>query len=96
MSAFFSKLFTLFQFKIAKNAEFALRCEISIAEVRLRFHLVRKCRSAIAEFRCASTESKSLLRKLHCASENKLNCAFCAELLLVEKLIEVCCDALLI
>ena len=49
--------------KIA-NAVFALCCEISIAEVRLRFNLVRKCRSAIAELRCASTESKSSLRKL--------------------------------
>ena len=59
--------------KIAKNAVFALCCEISIAEVRLRFNLVRKCRSAIAELRYASTESKSSLRKLRCASEIKKN-----------------------
>ena len=57
--------------KIAKNAVFALCCELSIAEVRLRFNLVRKFSSAIAELRCASTESKSLLRKLRCASEIK-------------------------
>ena len=68
--------------KIAKNAVFALYCEISIAEVRLRFNLVQKCRSAIAELHCASTKSKSSLRKLRCASEIKkiqlriLRCAF--------------------
>ena len=73
MSTFFSKLFTLFLSKIAKNAVFALCCEILIAEVRLRFKLVRKCRSVIAEMRCASTESKSSLRKLRCPSEIKKN-----------------------
>ena len=68
--------------KIAKNAVFAVCCEISIAEVRLHFNLVRKRRSAIAGLRCASTESKSSLRKLRCASEIKkiqlgiLRCAF--------------------
>ena len=82
MSGLFGKLVTLFQFKIAKNAVFALCCEISIAKVGLRFNLVRKCRSAIAELRCASTESKSSLQKLRCASESKkiklriLRCAF--------------------
>ena len=82
MSAVFSKLFTLFLSKIAKIAVFAVCCEISTAEVRLRFSLVRKCRSAIAELRCASTESKSLLRKFRCVSEITkiklpiLRCAF--------------------
>ena len=82
MSGLFSKLFTLFSSKIAKNAVFALCCEISIAEVGLRFYLVQKCRSAIAELRCASNELKSSLRKLRCASESKkiklriLRCAF--------------------
>ena len=71
MLAFFCKLFTLFLSKIAKNAVFALLCEISIAEVRLRFNLVRKCRSAIAQLRGASTKSKSSLRKLRCACEIK-------------------------
>ena len=71
MSTFFSKLFALFLPKIAKNAVFALCCENSVAEVKLRFNLVRKCRSAIAELRCASTESKSSLRKLRRASEIK-------------------------
>ena len=71
ISGLFSKLFTLFQSKIAKNAVFALCGKISIAEVKLRFNLVRKYRSAIAELRCASTESKSSLRKLRCASESK-------------------------
>ena len=71
MLAFFSKLFTLFLFIIAKSLVFALRCKISIAEVRLRFNLVRKCHSLIAELRCASTELKSLLRKLRCAFEIK-------------------------
>ena len=51
MTAFFSKLFTLFMSKIAKNIVFALCFEISIAEVRLRFNLVRKRYSAIAELR---------------------------------------------
>ena len=83
--------------QIAKNAVFVLCCEISIAEVRLRFNLVQKWRSAIAELRCASTESKSSLRKLRCTSETKkLNCAFCAALLLVEKIFALCCVALLI
>ena len=71
MSAFISKLFTLFLFKIAKTAVFALCCEISAAEVRLRFNFVRKCRSAIAELRYASTESKSSLQRLRCALEIK-------------------------
>ena len=39
MSAFFSKLFTLFLPKIGRTAVFALCCEISIAEVKLRFNL---------------------------------------------------------
>ena len=96
MLAFFSKLFALFLSKIAKNAIFALRCDILIAKVRLRFNLEQKCLSAIAEFRCASTESKSPMRKLRCASENqKLDCAFCAALLLVEKIVALCCAALL-
>ena len=41
-----------------------------IAELWLCFDLVRKSRSAIAEMRYASIESKRLLRKLRCASEN--------------------------
>ena len=68
---FFCKLFTLFFSKITKNTVFPLHYEISIAEVMLRFNLAQKCRSAIAELRCASTKSKSLLRKLRCASELK-------------------------
>ena len=49
---------------------------------RLCFNLVRNYRYAIAELRYASTESKSLLRKLRCASEIQkiklciLRCAF--------------------
>ena len=66
MSAFFSKLFTIFQSKIEKNAVFALCFEISIADVTLRLNFVRKCHFAIAELRCATTESKSSLRKLRC------------------------------
>ena len=62
-----------FSLKIAKNAVFALCCEISIAEVRLRFNLVRKYRFPIAELRCASSESKSSLQKWRCASECKKN-----------------------
>ena len=56
-----------------KNAVFALRYEISIAKVMLRLNLVRKCRSTIAEFPCASTESKNPMRKLRCASEIQKN-----------------------
>ena len=69
MSAFFSKLFTLFQSKIAKNAIVALCCEISIVEVRLRLNLVRECCSAIAELRYILTKSKTSLQKLCCTSE---------------------------
>ena len=77
MSAFFSKFFTFF-LKSQKNAVFALCCEISIAEVGLRFSLVPKCRSAIVELRCASTESKSSLRKLRYASQiKKIESRFC-------------------
>ena len=43
------QLFALFLSQIAKNAVFALFCEISIVEVRLRVNLVQKCRSAISE-----------------------------------------------
>ena len=57
--------------------------KFQFAEVnRLRFTLVQKCRSAIAELHCASTESKSSLWKLRSASEIKiiqlsiLRCAF--------------------
>ena len=71
MPAFFNKLFTLFLPKIAKNALIALCCEILIAKVKLLFNLVQKRLSAIAEMRCASTESKTSLRKLRCASEIK-------------------------
>ena len=82
MSAFFSNLFAVFLSKLQKIAAFALRCEISIVEVRFHFDLVQKCRFANAESRCASTESKSSLQKLRCASEIKkiklliLSCAF--------------------
>ena len=71
-----------FSLKSQKNVEFAMWCEISIEEVRLRFNLVQKYCSAITELRCASTESKSSLQKLRCTSENKkfklrnLCCAF--------------------
>ena len=79
MSAFLSKLFTIFQSKIAKTAMLALCCKISIAEVRLRFNLVRK---SVPRLRCDSTESKSSLQKSRCASEIEkiklhiLRCAF--------------------
>ena len=69
MSTFFSMLFALFLSQIATNVIFALCCEISIAEVRLRFCLVRKCRSAIGQLRCALAESKNSLQKFRCASE---------------------------
>ena len=46
-----------------------------IAEVRLRFDLVRKSRSAIAELLCVSTELKA-----RCGS-----CASCTSLLIVQK-----------
>ena len=52
-----------------------------IAEIWLRFDLEQKSRSAFAEMRCASTESKSLQRKLRDASENikfKVCLLFCA------------------
>ena len=55
-----------------KKVVFGLCLVTLFAEVKLRFDLVPKCRSAIAEFLCASTKSKSLLRKLCCALEIKL------------------------
>ena len=57
--------------KITKNAVFTLCCEISVVEVRLRFDLLRKYRSKFAKLRCYTTESKSSLPKLRCASEIK-------------------------
>ena len=58
MSAFFNKLFTLFlsDADFTKNEVFALCCEISIAEVKLRFNLIRKSHFAIVELHWASTE----------------------------------------
>ena len=38
---------------------------------RLRFHLVQKSESAIAEFVYALTELKDSLRKLRCTSETR-------------------------
>ena len=90
MSAFFSKLFTQFLSKIAKNA--ILRCKISIAEVGLRLDLVQKSHSSIPELRCASTESKSSLWKLRCASAIKKM----KLLLVVEKIVALCRVAFLI
>ena len=69
----FANHLLFFCLKSQKNAVFSLHCEISIAEIRLRLNLVRKCRSAITELRCASIKSKSSLRKLRCASEIKKN-----------------------
>ena len=52
---------------------------------------------AIAELRCPSTESTSSLRKLRGASEiKKIKLAFCAALSLVEKIVALCCAALLV
>ena len=68
-----------------------------VAEVRLRFNLGRKSGSVIAGLRCASTELKSLVWNLRCASEKKkLNCASGAALLVVEKVVALCCAALLV
>ena len=70
--------------KIAKNSVFALCREISIAEVRLHFNLVRKCQSAITEVRLCFNlvrKCRSAIAKLHCASTEsksllwKLRCA---------------------
>ena len=77
-----------FRSKIAKNAVFTLCCQTSIAEVGLRCNLVQKCHSAIAKLGCASTELKSSLQKLCCASKIKnINCTFCAALLLVKNIL---------
>ena len=54
-----------------QNAVFLWCLVILIVEVKLGFDLVSKCRSAKVELSCASTELKSLLRKLCCASEIK-------------------------
>ena len=56
-------------------------CLHFIAELWLCFDIVRKSRSAIAELRYTSIESKSLLQKLLCISENtkfKVRLLFCA------------------
>ena len=84
MPAFFSKLFTYFCLKLQKNAVFPLYWKISIVEVRLRFNLVQKCCFAMAKLCCMSTELKSLAYRGSCAQVQKLkklNCAFCAVLL---------------
>ena len=81
MSAFFSKLFTLFPSKIAKTAVLALCCKVLTEEGRLGINLVRKCSSVTAELLCASTESKRPLRKLYRTFEikkNKLRILRCA------------------
>ena len=62
-------MFTLFLSNTAKTAVFALCCEISMVEVRLRFNLVGKFHSAIAEV---------ALQKL-----KKINSVFCAALLVL-------------
>ena len=69
MSTFFGKFFALFLSHLAENAVFALCCKISIAEVRLRFNLVQKCRSAIAEVALCFKNNikKTKLRTLRCA-----------------------------
>ena len=97
MSIFFSKLLALLT-PMCKNTEFVLCFVHLIAEVRLRFGLVQKSRSAIVQLHCALTELKSRLRKLRCASENKklklriLPCAFIA----IEKAVAFCCTAILV
>ena len=76
MSTFFSKLFALFLSKIAKNAAFALRCEISIAEVGLRLtwydNAVPQLRNCAAlqlnqKVPCGSCAALQKLKKLNCA-----------------------------
>ena len=69
MSTFFGKFFALFLSHLAKNAVFALCCKNSIAEVRLRFNLVQKCRSRIAEVALCFKNNikKTKLRTLRCA-----------------------------
>ena len=65
-------------------------CESSIAQVGLRFDLVQKSCSTIAELHCASTQFKSLLcRMLRCNSEKKLNQVSCAALLVIEKIVKL-------
>ena len=93
MPAFFSKLFTYFCLKLQKYAVFPLYWKISFVEVRLRFNLVQKCCSAMAKLCCMSTELKSLAYRGSCAQVQKLkklNCAFCAALLLVEEIVALC------
>ena len=95
MSSLFSKLFTLFQSKIAKNAVFALCCEISIAEVGLRFNLVKN--AVLQLWNCVALQ---LNQKVDCGScaalqkAKKLNCAFRAKRSLVKKIVALCCAAL--
>ena len=63
----------------------------------MRFDLVQKFHSTIAELRCLLAKSKILLRKFGWTLEiKKLKSAFYAALLLVEKIMALCYAALLI
>ena len=74
-----------FLFKIAKNAVFALCSKFQWWKFGCALTWYE---NDIPELRCASTESKSSLRKLRGASEiERLNCAFFAALLLGEKIV---------
>ena len=94
MSAFFSKLFTLFLSKIAKIAICALMVKFQLRKLSCALTWYE---NAVPHLRnCVATESKSSLRKLRCDSEiKKLNCAFCATFLLVEKIVALYYAALL-
>ena len=97
MSAFFSRLFTLFGQKLQKVrylpcvVKFQLRklgCALTWYE-----NAVPQLQNCVAHQlnQKAHSESCAALQKL-----KKINCAICAALLLVEKIVALCCVAFLI
>ena len=67
MSAFYSKLFILFLSKIAKNAVFALYCEISITELGCALTLYKKAVTQLRNYVALQLNQK-VHRKLRCVS----------------------------
>ena len=95
MSAFFSKLFTLFCQKLKK-----MRYLHRVVKIQLRKLgcALSWCENAVPQLR--NGVALQLNQKVLCGScaalqkLKKLSCAFCAALLLVEKIVALCCAVL--
>ena len=79
MSAFFSRLLSLFGHQLQKVRYLPCVVKFQLRKLGCAFTWYE---NAVPQLRCVSTESKSSLRKLRCASEIKKNklrnlrCAF--------------------